>query len=106
MFIPRIFKVAAFVADVPDIFVSGVDLFNCLSDWNVVISSVLDKVFSGMKIPDSPRSDNLDSRSECVDGSFETYLVITLTCTAVADVECLFFFSDFYKFLGHKRSCH
>jgi len=46
MLIPWILKVAALVTDVPDIFISAVDLFCCLCNWNVVLGRIGNHVLS------------------------------------------------------------
>ena len=66
--VPWILEVSAFMADVPDVLVSGVDLFCRLSDRNVVLVSIFDQVFSGLEVPDTPRSDDLDSRVQRFNG--------------------------------------
>ena len=71
-----------------------------------MILGILNQVFSGLHIPDSPRCDYLYGRIESFDGGFKTNLVVALACTAMADIEGAFFFSDIYEGFGHERSCH
>ncbi len=93
--VPRVLEVAAFVADVPDILVSGVNFLYCLMNRNVMSLCILDQILSGLEVPASPRSDDLDSRVESLDCSLETNLVVALACAAVADDISAFLLSDF-----------
>lgn len=72
VFVPRIFQFTAFVADVPDVLVAAVDFLSRLADRNVVFLCIFNKIFSGVEVPESPWSDDLDRRIQSLDRCFET----------------------------------
>ena len=99
-----VFKIAAFMGQMPYVLVHGVRMFFSSYHWNVVLSSIFHAVCSGFQIPLSPRSDNFHIRSQCFDGEFKTNLVITFTSRTVSNSISAFFFSNIYEDFTNQRS--
>ena len=104
--VPRILQLTALVADVPDVFVSGIDFFCCLFNWNVVLMSIFDEIFTGLEIPGSPWGDDLHRRIDGLNRGFESDLIVALSGAAVADDECALFYGEFHELLRHQRPRH
>jgi len=106
MFVPRVFQIAALMADMPDVLISGIDFLSSLGNWNVVSMGVIDQILTGLEIPCSPRCYDLHGRVQSLDGGLESYLIVALAGAAVSDGEGAFLLCYLYQLLGHKRSCH
>ena len=81
----RIFQIQTFVRQVPYVLVLRVVGFSCNLQRNVSCLRILDLFFSGLNVPNSPRSDDGHVRSKCTDCQLETNLVVALTGAAVAN---------------------
>ena len=46
MFVPRVFKLAAFMADMPDVFIAAVNFSFSLVDRNIMCLGISDQLFS------------------------------------------------------------
>ena len=97
------------MADVPQVTVTAVTLACIERKVDAVCLTIFDLFFTGRHVPEfvhSPRSDNLEVRSKCLDTKLKTDLVVTLTGSAVADSSSAFLTSDFYKTLCDARTSH
>ena len=79
----RIFELAAFVAEVPDVAIAAVDIFFALLNGNVVLLRVGDGIFAGIDVPFAPGRDNLHVWRDGFVSQFETDLVVALAGAAV-----------------------
>ena len=105
----RILQLKTFVADVPQVAVAAVAVLRIKGKINAVLLAVLDLILAGLHGPDichTPRSDNLQIRSESFDTQFKTDLVISLSCGAVADRCGAFLAGDLYQPLRDDRTGH
>ena len=106
--IGRIFQFQSFMADVPQVTVTAVTGICSKRKVNAVCAAVFNLGFTGIHVPFvvSPRSDDLDIRSESFDTEFETDLVISLSGCTVADSDSAFFAGNFHKTFGDNRTSH
>ena len=105
----RIFQLKAFVADMPQVTVAAVAVFCIKRKIDAVCFAVLDLIFTGLHCPEichTPRSDDLDVRSKSFDAKFETDLVVSFSCSAVADGNSAFLTCNLDQFLSDGRTCH
>ena len=66
---------------------------------------IFDLFFSALDIPFSPRSDDRHGRSEVLDGKFESYLIVSLSCASMDNGIRLFLEGYFHKSLCNTWSC-
>ena len=92
-----IFKIAAFMRQMPYVLVHRIWMGFCSYNWNIVFSSIFHAVCSGFQIPFSPRSNDFHIRSQRFNSKFETNLVITFTSRTVSNCISTFFFSNIYE---------
>src|SRR5262249_34506766 len=79
----RIFQLAAFVAQVPDVAVAAVDVLLALLDRNAVLFGVSDGVFARIDVPLAPGSDDLQVRSNGLVGQLKADLIVAFAGAAV-----------------------
>ena len=97
------------MADVPEVSVTAVAVACIERKSDAVSFTELDLIFTGLHGPQichTPWSDDLDVRSKSFDTKLETDLVISFTCSTVADCNSAFFTCDLNQFLGDNRTCH
>src|SRR5579885_1267451 len=87
----RIFKNAAFIADVHQIGVHRIRLFDC--DWNgdAMLLGVYNQFDAPGEIPLPPGSDNLQMRSQGFDGELEPDLIVSFAGSTMRDGITTFF---------------
>ena len=73
----------------------------CRMEDQFRVLSVCDLCLTGIHLPlvITPRSNDFDIRSKCFDTKLETDLVISFSCSTVADCNSVFFSGDLYQFL-------
>ena len=81
----RIFQLAAFVAQVPDVAVAAVNVLLRLLDGHVVRLRVGDGVFPRMDRPFAPGRDDPQARRDGFVGQLEAHLVVALARAAVRE---------------------
>ena len=103
----RVFQNSGFVADVHDVFVFAVRLFQRGLDRNAVLFGVIQQIRSALKLvqkfPIFPRRDDLNRRVQRVEGQFEPHLIVPFAGRAVRNVFRALFVGDFDMFLGNHR---
>src|SRR5438552_1304392 len=102
----RIFEFAAFVAEMPNVSVSAVNVFLALLDRNVVFLRIGDGVFTGIDVPLAPRRDDLNIRRDGLVGQFETHLVVAFSSAAVGKAVGAKLQRDFRLALGDDGARH
>src|SRR6267378_6237093 len=80
-----IFKLAAFVAKMPDVAIAAVNIFFALLDGNVVLLRVGYGIFTGIDVPLAPGSNDLDVGRDGFVRQFETDLIVALAGAAVRE---------------------
>ena len=88
----------------PDVAVHGVRLV-LRRDGDAVLLGILDLSRTGVEIPLTPRSDQRDVRSQCLDRQLEADLVIALARSAVSDSVCALLLGNLDELLGDDRTC-
>ena len=106
-FVCRILQFQTFMADVPDVTVTAVRMSSIKRKIDTVCLTVCNLRITGIQLPFrlSPYSDNLDVRCKGFNRKLETELVISLTCSTVADSNSTLFTGYTNKLLSNKRSC-
>ncbi len=96
------------MANVPDISVTAVGTVRRKWKVDTMCLAIFNFRLAGIHCPlvISPRSDNLNVRSQCFNAKLKTNLVIALASSAVANSSGTFFSCNFHKFLCDKGSCH
>ena len=92
------------MADMPNITVSGIQIFFGDRDFNPVCLCIVDSIFSGLDIPDPPGRNDLQLRRQRLNCQFKPNLVIALSGCAVTDGNSAFFFSDFNQTACNNRA--
>src|SRR5215813_401370 len=101
-----IFEFSAFVAKVPDVAVTAVDVLFALLDWDVVLFGVCDGIFAGVDVPFAPRGDDLDVWRDRFVGQLEADLIVTLPRASVSETIGAEFERDFGLPLGDDWTRH
>ena len=98
----RILELKTLVADMPDVAVTAVAGVCGERKMNAVCLAVCDLILAGLHGPlvVSPCSDNLEIRSESLDGKLKTDLVVSFSGSAVADGGSTFFSCDLNQLLA------
>ena len=102
----RIFQIITFVAQMPDVPVHAVGIrifFRFVINRHIMCFRIFDFIFTGFKIPHSPRCNQFDFWSQRFNRQFEPYLVVAFSCSAVGNSVSAFFFGNFYEFFGNQR---
>ena len=105
----RILKLQAFMADVPQVSVTAVAVAVVKRKVDTMFLAVLNLVITGLHGPyisHSPRSDDLQVRSQSFDCQLKTDLVITFTGSTVADCNSIFFTCNLYQTFCNCRTGH
>ena len=69
-----------------------------------MLLSVLDSLLTGTDLPLTPRGDDLQLRSQSLDGKLETDLIVAFARSAVSDSIAAFLLSDLNEFLSDDRT--
>ena len=105
----RILKLQAFMADVPQVAVTAVAVAVVKRKVDTMFLAVLNLVITGLHGPyisHSPRSDDLQVRSQSFDRQLKTDLVITFTGSTVTDSGSTFFSCNLNQLLSNNRTSH
>ena len=100
----RKLKIQALMAQMPQVLILGVVGLLVDLQRDVVRLSVRDLLFAAVQLPETPRSDNVHLRCECMDRQLETNLIVALAGAAVADRVCAFLESNIYDALCDDRA--
>ena len=98
----NIFDGAAFMGDVPDVAVAAKE-FRVLGRIRIadtLLIQVVQQVFAGSEIPDTPRGDDLQAGIQRMNAVFQTDLVVALVGAAVSDGVGVFLLGDFTRRLA------
>ena len=96
----RVFKVQAFVRQVPHVFIFGIVGLAVDFQRNVMRFGIFDFLFTGFDIPLPPGGDDFHFRRKRFERQLETHLVVALAGAAVANRVGALFFSDFRQAFG------
>ena len=105
-FVPGIFQVGAFMAQMPEIGVHAVGPRFGYRHGNAAFFRIIDGVFPRTDVPQPPRRNNLQMRSQRLDGQLEPDLVVALAGCAVGNGHRAFLFGNAGQRLGDDRPRH
>ena len=88
------------MGDVPDVAVHGVGTVLLDRHGDVARLGVLDLLFAGLDVPDTPGGDDLHVGVEGLDGQLEADLVIALAGAAMANGGAVLLVGDLHQALG------
>ena len=77
-FVCRIFQIQTFVGQVPQVLILGVVGFLIDLQRDIVLFCILNFLFTGIKFPEPPRSNDIHLRSKRMDGKLKTHLIVAL----------------------------
>ena len=90
----------------PGVGITRIDLGGTGGGLDVALGQVGQQVFTAAHVPNPPGSDNRQLRSQCRNGTFKTYLVVTLAGTTVSNGFGAFGQCRFGHGLGDDRASH
>ncbi len=104
----RIFQFQTFMADMPQVAIAAVAGICRKRKIDAVCLTVFDLGLTGIHSPfvAPPGSDDLQVRSQRLDTKLKTDLIVSFSCSAVADRRSALFAGDLYETFCNDRTCH
>ena len=104
--VSRIFQLAAFMAEVPDVAVAAVNIFLALFDGDTVFLRISDGIFARVNLPLAPRRNDLQVRRDGLVCQFEPHLIVAFAGAPVREAVGANLQRNFRLALGDDRASH